>query len=48
MSIKMSIIDNHEYIYELVFNTFSNISQSGKTKEEKQKIIKIITKVIQI
>ena len=39
--------DNNEFIYEVVFNTISNIYNSEKTNETKLKIIRIITKIIE-
>ena len=38
---------NDADIYDLVFNTLSNISMSNKKNEEKVKIIRIITKIIE-
>ena len=38
--------DNDNYIYELVFSTVSNISNSEKTDDIKIKIIRIIIKLI--
>lgn len=43
----MSNIRNDDYLYKLVFKALSNISKSGKSKEEKVKIIRIITKLIE-
>ena len=38
---------NDSKIYNLIFNTISNISMSGKNNDEKVKIIRIITKIIE-
>ena len=38
---------DENYIYELVFTSLSNISRSGKKKDIKVKIIRIITKIIE-
>ena len=38
---------NDSIIYNLVFNTISNISMSNKKNDEKVKIIRIITKIIE-
>ena len=39
--------NNNAVIYNLVFNTISNISMSGKNNDEKVKIIRILTKIIE-
>ena len=45
--IENDIINNDNSIYELVFNTVSNVYQSDKEDDIKAKIIRIITKIIE-
>ena len=45
--IENDIINNDNSIYELVFNTVSNVYQSNKEDDIKAKIIRIITKIIE-
>ena len=46
-NIDNDIINNDNSIYELVFNTLSNVYQSNKEDDIKAKIIRIITKIIE-
>ena len=46
-NIENDIINNDNSIYELVFNTVSNVYQSNKEDDIKAKIIRIITKIIE-
>ena len=46
-NIKIDTIINDNSIYELVFNTVSNVYQSNKENDIKTKIIRIITKIIE-
>ena len=46
-NIDNDIINNDNSIYELVFNTVSNVYQSDKEDDIKAKIIRIITKIIE-
>ena len=39
--------ENEDNLYELIFNTISNIYQSEKDNDTKNKIIRIITKIIE-
>ena len=45
--IENDIINNDNSIYELVFNTVSNVYQSDRDDDIKAKIIRIITKIIE-
>ena len=46
-NINNDTINNDNSIYELVFNTVSNVYQSNKENDIKTKIIRIITKIIE-
>ena len=45
--IENDTIDNDNSIYELVFNTVSNVYQSDRDDDIKAKMIRIITKIIE-
>ena len=39
--------DNNNYIYELAFNAITNISNSSKSNEVKNKIVRMIIKIFE-